>query len=179
MERDGSQRWLAARCLLIWLTADGRMISIFSDKRCKTVRHLTHRVDECFKHVCFHMLPYHFWKKKKICREASGPRWGCKKEVWPPTLHFAVFLSQAHITSWKSHTHTHTVSLTFCSVPFSRCGGLISLNQGCPCISVRPDNFVCCCHETPGSCSTRGTSMCLWVDSFVLIILPQEARCIF
>lgn len=80
----------------------------------QTVRHLIHSVDECLKHICFSTPPYRH-RNKRSCREAPGPRWGCKKEVWPPTLHFIVFLSQAHITSLeRTHTraHAHTLSVT-------------------------------------------------------------------
>lgn len=78
----------------------------------QTVRHLIHSVDECLKHICFCALPYRH-RNKRSYREAPGPRWGCKKEVWPPTLHFIVFLSQAHITSLeRTHTHAHTLSVT-------------------------------------------------------------------
>lgn len=107
-----------ARCLLFvdlvdcWWKHDKHIFR----QMLQTVRHLIHVcVDECFKHICFHTPPYHFWNKRN-CREASGPRRGWKKEVWPPTLHFIVFLAQAHITSLDI-THTHTQ----CHWPFVQC----------------------------------------------------------
>lgn len=75
----------------------------------QTLRHLIHRVDERLKHICLHTPPYHFWNKRS-CQEATGPCWGCKKEVWLPTMPFIVFLSQEHISSLE-RTHTHALSV--------------------------------------------------------------------
>lgn len=79
---------------------------------------LRHCVDERLKHVCFHAPPYHF-RNKRSCQEASGPCWGCKKEVWPPRMHFIVFLFQTHIPSLeRTHTHTHACTHVLCHWPF-------------------------------------------------------------
>lgn len=71
---------------------------------------------------------------------------------------YCVSFSGTHLIPGKD-THTHSVSLTFSSAT-SRCGALISGNQGCRCISMRTDNCYFLnnvfSNETPGSPSIRG-----------------------
>lgn len=128
---------MPACCLLmVWLLVE--VWSAYFQTNAANCRTLHSRCGRVSKTFLLSHTSFIFFEIKEAVREATGPRWSCKKKVWQPTLHFIVFLSQAHITS-PERTHTRALSVTdllFSGFTLWRFNLLIRAVFAFPCIQI-------------------------------------------